>query len=58
MPLDDATAVVSEPEVTWTMVPERTKVIADFMFQTGQLSHKPDSWKAYFFPDIYDLPGS
>ena len=58
MPLADATAVVSEKEVTWTMVPERTKVIADFMAQTGQLAHKPKSWKAYFFPEIYDLPGS
>lgn len=57
MPLDDAAAVVSEPEVTWTMVPERTQVIADFMAGTGQIPRAPD-WKSYFFPDIHDLPGS
>jgi NitT/TauT family transport system substrate-binding protein len=57
MKLDDAAAVVSEREVTWTMVPERTRVIADFMASTGQIPRAAD-WKSYFFPEIHDLPGS
>ena len=58
MTLDDAAAVVSEPEVTWTMVPERTEVIAGFMARTGQIARPPASWKDYFFPEIHDLPGN
>jgi NitT/TauT family transport system substrate-binding protein len=58
LPLDKATAIVSGPQVHWTMVPENTMKFAEFMASVGRLKAKAKSWKDYFFPDIYDQNGS
>jgi NitT/TauT family transport system substrate-binding protein len=58
LPLDFVTKVVSGPQVHWTMTPEHTMKYADFMASVGRIKAKADSWKNYFFPDIYDLKGS
>ncbi len=50
--------IVSGPQVRWTMTPEATMKFADFMAGVGTLKVKADSWKDYFFPDVYDLNGS
>lgn len=50
--------IVSGPQVRWTMTPEATMKFADFMTGVGTLKVKAESWKDYFFPDIYDLKGS
>lgn len=42
----------------WTMVPERTMEAAAFMADIGTLKVRPKSWKDYFFPEAYELPGS
>jgi NitT/TauT family transport system substrate-binding protein len=48
----------SGPDVTWTMVPEATLQAASFMADVGTIKVRPKSWKDYFFPEAYGLPGS
>jgi NitT/TauT family transport system substrate-binding protein len=50
--------IVSGPQVRWTLTPEASMKFADFMTSVGTLKVKADSWKDYFFPDVYDLKGS
>ena len=58
LPLDTAAKIVSGAQVHWTIVPENTMKYADFMASVGRLKAKPESWKDYFFPEIYDQKGS
>ena len=58
LPLDKVTAVISGPQVRWTMVPEHTMKFAEFMASVGSLKEAPKSWKDIFFPEIHDLDGS
>lgn len=58
LPLDFAARVVSGPQVRWTMVPENTMKFARFMGTNGMLKAPPESWKDYFFPEIYGMNGS
>jgi NitT/TauT family transport system substrate-binding protein len=58
LPLDTAAKIVGGKQVHWTMVPENTMKFADFMSSVGRIKVKADSWKDYFFQDIYDLKGS
>ena len=58
LPLDKVTAVVSGPQVRWTMVPENSMKFAAFMQSVGSLKEAPKSWKDLFFPEIHDLNGS
>jgi NitT/TauT family transport system substrate-binding protein len=58
LPLDKVTAVVSGPQVRWTMVPESTMKFAEFMNGVGTLKARPGSWQDLFFPEIHRLPGS
>ena len=48
----------SGKDVKWTMVPEATMQQAQFMFDVGTIKVNPKSWKDYFFPEAYGLPGS
>jgi len=58
MPLDKVTAVISGPQVKWTMEPLNTMRYATFMHSVGSLKEAPKSWKDLFFPEIHDLNGS
>ena len=58
LPLEFVAAAGSGPDVKWTMVPEQTMHQADFMYEVGTIKKKPSSWKDYFFPEAYSLPGS
>jgi NitT/TauT family transport system substrate-binding protein len=50
--------IVAGPQVRWTMTPENTIKYADFMANVGTLKLRANSWKDYFFPEIYDANGS
>ena len=52
------TALILDPDNIYTMVPQATAKLADFMLRTGSLTTRPASWKDYFFAGIYALPGS
>ena len=56
--VDKILALMNDPQVRYTMAPERVLPYAQFMNQVGTLKNKPASWKDLFFPEIHDLPGS
>jgi NitT/TauT family transport system substrate-binding protein len=58
LPLDKVTAVISGPQVRWTMAPENTMKFANFMHSVGSVKEAPKSWKDMFFPEVHDLNGS
>jgi NitT/TauT family transport system substrate-binding protein len=58
LPLEKVTAVVSGPQVKWTMAPENAMKFATFMHSVGTLKDAPASWRDLFFPEIHDLNGS
>ena len=58
LPLDKVTAVISGPQVRWTMTPEHTMNFAAFMASVGSIKEAPKSWKDMFFPEVHDLNGS
>lgn len=57
--LDQVQALLNDQAMV-SFVPEPSKVMqhADFMFRLGSLKHKPESWKDYFFENVYNLGGS
>jgi NitT/TauT family transport system substrate-binding protein len=56
--VDFVAAAGSGKDVHWTMVPEETMKMAAFMADVGTIKVRPQSWKDYFFPEAYGLPGS
>jgi len=56
--VDFVAAAGGGKDVKWTMTPETTMQQAEFMFDVGTIKRKPNSWKDYFFPEAYGLPGS
>ena len=56
--VDKILALMNDPQIRYTLVPERLLPFAQFMHQVGTLKTKPASWKDLFFPDIYELSGS
>ena len=56
--VDFVAAAGSGPETEWTTVPLDTLKAAAFMAEVGTIKVKPASWKDYFFPEAYGLPGS
>ena len=56
--VDSLMAILADPDIEYTLTPQKVKQYADFMQQVGSIKVKPDSWKDMFFPEIYDLPGS
>ena len=56
--VDKILELMNDPQVRYTLAPDRVLPYALFMNQIGTLKTKPGSWKDLFFPDIHDLPGS
>jgi NitT/TauT family transport system substrate-binding protein len=56
--VDFVAAAGSGPGTQWTSVPLDTMKQATFMAEVGTIKVKPQSWKDYFFPEAYGLPGS
>ena len=50
--------ILDAPDMVFTLAPNGTKLVADFMGRIGALKVKPESWKDLFFPEVHDLPGS
>ena len=51
-------SIIKEPTSIFSVVPVSTTKYADFLFRTGQIKTKADSWKDLFFPDIHAESGS
>jgi NitT/TauT family transport system substrate-binding protein len=56
--VDYVAAAASGKDIQWTMIPQATIGQAEFMYDIGTIKVKPKSWKDYFFPEAYGLPGS
>ena len=56
--VDKILGLMSDPQVKYTLAPERLLPYAEFMHRIGTLKTKPSSWKDLFFPEVHDLPGS
>jgi len=58
LPLDKVTAVISGPQVRWTMEPLNTMKYVTLMYSVGSIKEAPKSWKDLFFPEVHELNGS
>ncbi|PLZ03507.1 sulfonate ABC transporter substrate-binding protein [Burkholderia sp. WAC0059] len=58
LPLPFVEKIVNDPEITFTVSPQRSFVYASELYRLGVLKHKAASWKDYFFPEAYATPGS
>jgi len=57
-PLEELVQQLDNPDMTFTVTPQNTMKFANFMYRTGVVKTKVDSWKDLFFPEVHDLPGS
>jgi NitT/TauT family transport system substrate-binding protein len=56
--VDDIARMLDDPQVVFTTTPQNVMKYADFMYKTGAIKVKPDSWRDLFFPNVYALSGS
>jgi NitT/TauT family transport system substrate-binding protein len=50
--------IVEDPEIDFTVSPQRSYVYADKLYDLGVLKNHAASWKDYFFEEAYVQPGS
>lgn len=50
--------MIRDPQVKFTLTPERLLPYAQFMHDIGTIRNRPESWKDLFFPEVHDLQGS
>lgn len=55
---DSIERMLNDPQVVFTTTPQNVMKYANFMYATGAIKVKPDSWKDLFFPELHALPGS
>ena len=58
LPLAFVQKIVEDPEIDFTVSPERTFIYAEKLHELGVLKNKADSWKDYFFEEAHANPGS
>ncbi len=58
LPLPLVQKIVNDPEISFTVSPERTGVYAEKLFELGVLKNKASSWQDYFFNEAWENPGS
>lgn len=51
-------SVIKEPAAKFTVAPLNTIKYAEFLFRTGQIKVKPDSWKDLYVPELHGESGS
>lgn len=50
--------MIRDPQIHYTLAPERLLPFAQFMNDVGTIKNRPESWKDLFFPELHDLEGS
>lgn len=53
LPLALVEKIVIDPEIDFTVVPQRTFIYAEKLQQLGVLKNKADNWKVYFFEEAH-----
>jgi hypothetical protein len=56
--VQDIVAMLNDPQIVFTTTPQNIMKYVDFMYKTGAIKVKPDSWKDLFFEEAHGLPGS
>lgn len=56
--LNEVMAVLEDPDIKFTLVPQNVKTYADFMVDVGSIKNRPATWKDVFFEHVHELPGS
>jgi NitT/TauT family transport system substrate-binding protein len=57
LPADYFAKVLEEPAVRFTLAPENTMRIAEYLARIGTLKQKPADWKDTFFPELHGETG-
>jgi len=50
--------ILSDPQMRFTLTPERVVRFVAFRVAIGTIRTRPESWKELFFDDVHALPGS
>ncbi|VEF11571.1 ABC transporter, periplasmic substrate-binding protein [Pseudomonas fluorescens] len=58
LPLALVEQIVKDPEIDFTVVPQRTFIYAEKLQELGVLKNKAGSWKDYFFEEAHSGSGS
>ncbi|MBD8576685.1 ABC transporter substrate-binding protein [Pseudomonas syringae] len=58
LPLTLVEKIVADPEIDFTVTPQRTFIYAEKLHELGVLKNKAASWKDYFFEEAHGTPGS
>jgi sulfonate transport system substrate-binding protein len=58
LPADYFAKLLDEPELRFTLAPENSIKIAEYLARVGALKRKPDDWKDYFFPELHGEGGN
>ncbi|CAB3756588.1 ABC transporter substrate-binding protein [Paraburkholderia solisilvae] len=58
LPLPLVQKIVNDPEIEFTVSPQRSFIYASELNRIGVLKNKAASWKDFFFPEAYAEPGS
>jgi NitT/TauT family transport system substrate-binding protein len=56
--VDEILKMMENPQISYTLTPERVLPFAQFMHKVGILKNEPDTWNDLFFPEVHNLPGS
>jgi len=56
--LEDLLKEISQPSLVYTTTPLNVAKFSDFMYRTGTIKTKPNSWKDLFFPNVHGKQGS
>jgi NitT/TauT family transport system substrate-binding protein len=56
--VEDILAMLNDPAIVITTVPQNVMKYVDFMLKTGAIKTRPGSWREMFFPNAHGLPGS
>jgi len=54
----EAEKIIRDKENTWTLTPQKTMVVADYMGRVKMIPAVPASWKDMFIDAVHNLPGS
>ena len=57
-PLDDLIKMLDDKDNVFSATPMRAMKFADIMYRAGSIKMKAESWKDFFFSEVYNLPGS
>jgi NitT/TauT family transport system substrate-binding protein len=56
--VDELVAILDQPKSILSATPHGLLKAAQYFHRAGFIKQNPQSWKEFFFPEVYDLPGS